>query len=262
MANRDSDDDKNGRRNKKFDIADDAFASDDDRDFMSDDEFEAFINPSQKKKLGKTKPKDLSLSQAQVPKVLSVAPEPDPVEAPKPKKPALQPCLGCRQPFLRMKRPMSLNGPKFPYENESEYCGLCRSGIFTEMKDEEDCNSSQPVYYNPVVTHIEAKSTSSTTVVVSSTSATVPPTMGRALQIQPRTETEFGSRLRAVMAIRNDALGQSEITAKTEEAMTPYRSRLQDGKSSGITATLYKQPFKCRKAKYLWHNPRLGMEGR
>ena len=39
------------------------------------------------------------------------------------------------------------------------------------------------------------------------------------------------------MASRNDALGQSEITAKTEEAMTRNRSRLQDGKSSGITAT-------------------------
>jgi len=52
MADRDNDDDRNGRKNRRFSIDDDAFASDDDRDFMSDDEFEAFMNPSQKKKQG------------------------------------------------------------------------------------------------------------------------------------------------------------------------------------------------------------------
>ncbi len=108
MADSDSDDDKKGRK-RNFNISDDAFESEDDGNFMSDDEFEAFINPSQKKKLGRLRssiptvvPKDLSSSQAKPPKVLSVAPEPEPVEAPKPSKPVLQPCLGCRQPFLRI----------------------------------------------------------------------------------------------------------------------------------------------------------------
>jgi len=238
MANRDSDDDKKGRK-RDFNISDDAFESDDDGEFMSDHEFEAIFNPSQKKKLGPPRssiptvvPQDLSSSQAKPPKVLSVAPEPEPVEAPKPSKPVLQPCLGCRQPFLRIKRPISLNGPKFPYENENDYCGPCRLAIFAELQDREDCNSSQPVFHNPVVTHIEAKSTSSTTVVVSSTSAAVPAAIGLAPQIRPRTETDFGNRLRAGMASRNAALQQSEITAQTEEAMTRYRSRTQDGNSA------------------------------
>ncbi len=108
MANRDSDDDKNGRK-RRFSISDDAFESDDGRDFMSDDEFEAFVNPSQNKRPGlpgKTKPKDFSRHEVKVRCQPSVAPEPEPVEAPKPvvpTKPALQPCLGCRQPFLRIK---------------------------------------------------------------------------------------------------------------------------------------------------------------
>jgi hypothetical protein len=98
--------------------------------------------------------------------------------------------------------------------------------------------SSQPVFYNPVVTQMEAKSTSSTTVVISSTSGAVPATMGLAPQRQPRTEDDFGSRLRATMAARNEALGQSEITAKSEEAMKSYRAtRIQDGKPSGATST-------------------------
>jgi hypothetical protein len=117
MANRDNDDDKNGRKKRNFNIDDDAFASDDDLDFMSDDEFEHFVNPRQKKKLGTREPKDLSLSRAKERSQPSVAPVPEPVEAPKPTKPALQPCIGCRQPFLRIKRPISLNGPKFPFEN-------------------------------------------------------------------------------------------------------------------------------------------------
>ena len=40
MADRDNDDDRNGRKKRKFSIDDDAFESDDDVDFMSDDEFE------------------------------------------------------------------------------------------------------------------------------------------------------------------------------------------------------------------------------
>ena len=40
------------------------------------------------------------------------------------------------------------------------------------------------------------------------------------------------------MAARNEALGQSEITAKSEEAMRSYRAtRIQDGKPSGATST-------------------------
>ena len=239
MANRDNDDDKNGRKKRNFNIDDDAFASDDGLDFMSDDEFEHFVNPRQKKKLGTREPKDLSLSRAKERSQPSVAPVPEPVEAPKPTKPALQPCIGCRQPFLRIKRPISLNGPKFPYENECDYCGPCRSAIFAQLKDEEDCNSSQPVFYNPVVTHIEAKSTSSTTVVMSSTSAAVPASLGLAPQIQPRTESDFGSRLRTGMASRNELLGQSEITGQTDSAMATYRAKIldRDTRSSGVTST-------------------------
>ena len=48
MANRDNGDDKNGRKNQKFNIDSKAFESDD--DFESEDD--AFINPSQKKKIG------------------------------------------------------------------------------------------------------------------------------------------------------------------------------------------------------------------
>jgi hypothetical protein len=68
MANRDSDDDKKGRK-RDFNISDDAFESDDGRDFMSDDEFEAFVNPSQNKRPGlpgKTKPKDFSRHEVKV----------------------------------------------------------------------------------------------------------------------------------------------------------------------------------------------------
>ncbi len=140
--------------------------------------------------------------------------------------------------FPTDKRPIALNGPKFPYENELDYCGPCRSAIFAEAKTQEDMESSQPVFYNPVVTQMEAKSTSSTTVVISSTSGAVPATMVLAPQRQPRTEDDFGSRLRATMAARNEALGQSEITAKSEEAMRSYRAtRIQDGKPSGATST-------------------------
>ena len=42
---------KKGRK-RRFSISDDAFESDDDGEFMSDHEFEAIFNPSQKKKLG------------------------------------------------------------------------------------------------------------------------------------------------------------------------------------------------------------------
>ena len=65
MADRDNGDDKNGRKKKNFSIDDDAFASDDDRDFMDDDEFEPFINPSQKKNIRKLKPKDFSKQEAE-----------------------------------------------------------------------------------------------------------------------------------------------------------------------------------------------------
>jgi len=98
--------------------------------------------------------------------------------------------------------------------------------------------SSQPVFYNPVVTHMEAKSTSSTTVVISSAGGAVAATMGLAPQRQPRTEDDFGRRLRATMATRNEALGQSEITANTEAAMEIYRAtRIQDAKPSRATST-------------------------
>jgi len=103
MVNRDSDDDKEGRKRSDFNIDDDAFDSDvDEYDLMHDDEFEDFINPSQKKKPGTSKPKDLSRSAARVVFPLSVAPEPEPITAPKPVAPTLIPCVGCRQPFLRI----------------------------------------------------------------------------------------------------------------------------------------------------------------
>ena len=52
MANRDSDDDKNGRKRRNFNIDDNAFESDDDNFDFSTDEDDMFINPSQKKKQG------------------------------------------------------------------------------------------------------------------------------------------------------------------------------------------------------------------
>jgi len=115
MADRDNDDDRNGRKNRRFSIDDDAFASDDDGHFMSDDEFEAFINPSQKKKMASTKPKDFSKVQAEniVRPSFSLEPVPEPIVAPKPTGPKLLPCLGCRLPFLRIKRPISLTGQNF-----------------------------------------------------------------------------------------------------------------------------------------------------
>ncbi len=179
--------------------------------------------------LGKLKPKDLASKKAEIPSGIYAAttasePEPKPFV---PVAPKLIPCIGCRQPFLRIKRPLMLNGPKFPYENECDYCGPCRSGIFAELKEQEP-NSSQPVFYNPVVTaHIEAKSTSSSTVMISSTSAAVtankvedvigPDKRKAAVPTKPqsRPEQDFGARLRANMANRNEALQQSEITTKT-----------------------------------------------
>ena len=65
MAERDNDDDRNGRKNRKFRIDDDVFESDDDGEFFSDDDFEGFINPRQKKKLASMKPKDFSKQQAE-----------------------------------------------------------------------------------------------------------------------------------------------------------------------------------------------------
>jgi hypothetical protein len=115
-----------------------------------------------------------------------------------------------------MKRP--LNGPIFPYEKESDYCGPCRSAILTEFRSQEP-EFSQPFFSNPVVhTHFEEKSTSSSTVVMSSISAAVP----------VANTNNFGERLRAGMASRNESLGQSEITAKTEAAMANHRARIQN----------------------------------
>jgi hypothetical protein len=161
-----------------------------------------------------------------------------------------------------------LNGPKFPYENECDYCGPCRSGIFAELKEQEP-NSSQPVFYNPVVTsHIEATSTSSSTVIMSSTSAAVtankvgddigPDKCKEAVPTKPqsRPDEDFGARLRASMANRNEALQQSEITVKTEAAMSQHRARiLSDGRSGGIAgiaqasiqATPHQDPKKKKK---------------
>ena len=54
MANRDDNDDHNGRKNKQFNIDNKAFESEDDDfdeyDFSNDDDM--FVNPSQKKKQG------------------------------------------------------------------------------------------------------------------------------------------------------------------------------------------------------------------
>ncbi len=205
----------------------------------------------------KLKPKDLASSRAKLPTALPASaapPELEPVVEPKPfvpVAPKLIPCLGCRQPFLRIKRPLVMNGPKFPYENEADYCGPCRVGIFAELKEEES-KSSQPVFYNPIVaTHIEAKSTLSSTLVMSSTSAAnvvnktsygvgTEKRKESAIEKQPgRTDTDFGERLRASMASRNEALQQSEITVKTEAAMADHRGRFQsNGKHSGNAATL------------------------
>jgi hypothetical protein len=108
-----------------------------------------------------------------------------------------------------------LNGPKFPYENENDYCGPCRLAIFAELRNQE-ADSSQPIFSNSVVhTHFEERSTSSSTVLKSSNYAEVP--VGNI--------DNFGERLRAGMASRNESLGQSEITAKTEAAMAEYRAR-------------------------------------
>jgi hypothetical protein len=185
MANRGNDD---GRKNKGFNIDSQAFDSEDDDFDFEDDAFETF----QKKKpgirrlydmtlhqivdfLGKLKPKDLASKKAEIPSGIYAAtkvPEPEPKPF-FPVAPKLIPCIGCRQPFLRIKRPLMLNGPKFPYENECDYCGPCRLGIFAELKEQEP-NSSQPSFYNPVVTtHIEAKSASSSTLMILSTSAAV-----------------------------------------------------------------------------------------
>ena len=83
--------------------------------------------------LGIVKPKNLANSQAKKLSPVVVAerimnPEPQPTADPipvGPTKPVLQPCLGCRQPFLRLKRPINSTGPKFPYEKENDYCGPC-----------------------------------------------------------------------------------------------------------------------------------------
>jgi len=137
------------------------------------------------------------------------------VVAPQPSKPVLHPCIGCRQPFLRIKRPISLNGPKFPYEKEIDYCGPCRLAILAELRNQE-ADSSQPIFSNSVVhTHFEERSTSSSTVLKSSNYAEVP----------VANIDNFGERLRAGMASRNESLGQSEITTKTEAAMADYRAR-------------------------------------
>ena len=195
--------------------------------------------------------KNLANSKARDPTDLptSTAPEPEPKPF-VPTVPKLNPCLGCRQPFLRIKRPITLNGLKFPYENECDYCGPCRSGIFAELR-EDDCKSSQPVFFNPVVTtQMEAKSTSSSTIVISSTSysgtakkkgdgmASDKRNEDAIQKVSARAETDFGERMRTSMARRNEALQQTEITAKTEAAMALHRGRMQsEGKSSGITAT-------------------------
>ena len=141
------------------------------------------------------------------------------------------------------------NGPKFPYKNECDFCGTCRAGIFAELRD-EDIVSSQPIFYNPVVsTHIEAKATSFSTVVISSSSAAIPANniydgVGVEKRKEPgqkqpvRTETDFGERLRAGMASRNEALQQTDITAKTAEAMAQYHARIHsNGRSSMVGVT-------------------------
>ena len=113
-------------------------------DFSSEDD--AFISISQKKKLGDVflhnikltikmlivgtvKPKDMACSQSKRigstinDTIVAMQPQPQPRPLVIPTvavrtAPKLDPCLGCRQPFLRVKRPISLNGPKFPCEQE------------------------------------------------------------------------------------------------------------------------------------------------
>jgi hypothetical protein len=109
-----------------------------------------------------------------------------------------------------------------------------------ELK-EEDLNFSQPLFSNPVVmTYVEAKSTSSSTVVTLSTSGAVSASEQRresATQKSKPTEADFGDRLRASMASRNQALQQSEITTQTEASMEKYRSRAQLGGESARSST-------------------------
>ncbi len=52
-----------------------------------------------------------------------------------------------------------------------------------------------------------------------------------------RPETDYKDRLRAVIASRNDALQQSEITTQTEAAMEQYRTRAQLGRSTASAST-------------------------
>ncbi len=206
--------------------------------------------------LGIVKPKNLANSQAKklapvVAAERSVNPEPQPIVDAipfVPTKPVLQPCLGCRQPFLRLKRPINLMGPKFPYEKENDYCGPCRAGILAQVT-EDSLTPSQPIFYNPVTTsHVEHQSTSSTSYF--STLAPVVVNNGEGInrlvsdhrQVsgpskKPRTESDFGERLRNGMATHNEALQQSEITTKTEEAMTRHRSTINSaggGKAIGV----------------------------
>jgi hypothetical protein len=142
-----------------------------------------------------------------------------------------------------------MNGLKFPYESEADYCGPCRVGIFAELKEEES-TSSQPVFYNPIVTtHIEAKSTLSSTLVMSSTSAAnVANKMSYGVGTEKRkqsatekqsvrTDTDFGERLRASMASRNEALQQSEITVQTEAALADHRGRFHSGNAATLQAS-------------------------
>jgi hypothetical protein len=116
---------------------------------------------------------------------------------------------------------------------------------------EDDFKLSQPVFFNPVVTtQMEAKSTSSSPIVISSTSysgtakkksdgmASDKRNEDAIQKVSARAETDFGERLRTNMARRNEALQQTEITAQTETAMAFHRGRMQsEGKSSGVTAT-------------------------
>ena len=119
--------------------------------------------------VGIAKPKNLANSEAK--KIDSVVagerivnPEPQPITESipfVPTKPALRPCLGCRGPFLRIKRPINLKGPKFPYEKESEYCGPCRVGILAQVT-EDSLTTTQPIFFNPVTTSdVEHRSMSS-----------------------------------------------------------------------------------------------------
>jgi hypothetical protein len=76
---------------------------------------------------------------------------------------------------------------------------------------------------------METTSTSSSTVVLSSTSAAVPSIAAPGKQKPIPSENDFEERLRSTMSRRNEALRQPEITAKTEEEMAKYRNRIQDG---------------------------------